>query len=324
VEKADRQYLEPLRKQIQAFNRNKQCIFHKCKNKPDGCHVISESILGLLQDAEGKVLTWERSDEEIFVNFIRGYSWDHIYQKPKRISIGKDATYPIFCNTHDNGIFAPLEKPGNYSEKEQAALLAYRALSYKTWNPHLGDKLEFELTHQDPETAQKLRRVFSLSTILAARKKFEYMIRHKDYRELRWIKRILQMRPCIASVDATIPYDDEEDASNIASGKTILTPEDYITFTLYPDVRPNTSTCIVTYFKGNKRGEDFIADMNPDNSSDDDVYNTIIERALSMSLVYVSQQYWDYLNAEYKESLVKLQMRRIPLAAGSDTIPDVV
>ncbi len=317
VQKTNLQFVEPLRKKMQAYNRNKQCIVHECTKKPAHSHVIAEPILGLLKDAQGKVLTWEHTDEEILVNLIRGNTWNHIYQQPKRIGIGKDATYPIFCDTHDNDIFTPLEKPGYHSETEQVALLAYRALCYKTWNPHLGEKLEFELTNQDPKTALELRRIFSLNTILAARKKFEYIVRHKDYREMRWIKRIFRIDPCFACTDATIPFDGEEDAINIASGKTILTPEDYITFTFYPEEKLNASICIITWFKDNQRGEGFVEDLKLGNPSEELVRNIIVTRALSMSLVYTSQKFWHSLSPEEKDYLVRLQMRRIPLAARS-------
>jgi hypothetical protein len=307
----DLQFVEPLRKHIQSLNKNRQCIAPGCKQKPAHSHIIPESVLALLGDEQGKVLTWEYSDEEILINHIRDATWDKLFQQPKRIGTGKDATYPIFCNSHDNGIFIPLEKPGNYNETEQATLLAYRALCYKTWNPRLGEKMEFELSNLTPESAQEFRRLFSLNAILAARKKLEGIVQSKDYRNLRWIKRVLKMNPCIACADAFVPYDGTEDASNIANGETILAPEDYVTFTLYPDRKLHASVCIITWFKGNSRGDNFIDDLNPDKSSQDAVFNRIFNYALSMSLVYTSQKFWDYLSPEYKEAYVKLRMSRV-------------
>lgn len=210
----------------------------------------------------------------------------------------------------------PLEKPGTYNETERAALIAYRAFCYKTWNPHLGEKLDFELSNLTPDAAQEIRRLFSLHAILAARNKLEGIIQRKNYGDLRWIKRILKMKPCIACTDAIAPYDGAEDASDISNGKTILTPEDYITFTLYPDRNLQTSVCIITCFKGNKRGEEFIEDLNPDNSSEDDVFNRLFHYALSMSLVYTSQEFWNYLRPEGKEAYMKLRMSRVAVPDG--------
>jgi hypothetical protein len=311
----DLQFVEPLRQHIQSLNKNKQCIVPECKQKPAHSHIIPESVLALLGDEQGKVLTWEYSDEEILINHIRGATWEQLFQQPKRRGISRDATYPIFCSSHDNGIFISLEKPGNYNESEQAALLAYRALCYKTWNPRLGEKLEFELATLTPEAAHEFRRLFSLTTILAARKELESIVQSNEYGKLRWVKRVLKMKPCIACVDAIIPYEGTEDASSIANGKTILAPEDYVTFTLYPDRKLQASVCVITWFKGNVRGEKFIDDLNPDRSSQDAVFNRIFDYALSMSLVYTSQKFWDYLSPEHKEAYVKLRMGRMSVGA---------
>lgn len=154
--------------------------------------------------------------------------------------------------------------------------------------------------------------------MLAARSRLESIVQGKGYRELRWIKRILELNPCIACADAFVPYNGMDDADEIASGKTLFTPEDYVTFTLYPDAKLHASVCIVTCFKNNKRGEDFIDDLNPDNSSHDDAFDIIFRYALSMSLVYTSQKFWDFLDSEfpdYKEAYVKLRMSRMSMGA---------
>ncbi|HEU5375817.1 MAG TPA: hypothetical protein VFV38_10290 [Ktedonobacteraceae bacterium] len=214
----------------------------------------------------------------------------------------------------------PLEKPGIYNETRRAALLAYRALCYKTWNPHLGDKLEFELSNCTPEAAEEFRSLFSLNAILAARNKLEGILLQNDHsaisRNVRWIKRILKLTPCIACADAFVPYKGAADASAIASGQTVVTPEDYVTFTLYPDKDLGASVCIVTCFKGNERGEQFIDDLDPGNSSDDAAFNRIFNYALSMSLVYTSQAFWDFLSPEYKEEYVRLRMSRVSAPGG--------
>ncbi len=316
----DLHFVEPLRKKIQSLNKNNQCVVPGCKQKPAHSHVIPESVLALLRDEQGKVLTWEYSDEEVFIHQIRGGTWDQLFRKPKRIGTSRDATYPIFCSPHDNDIFMPLEKPGYDYEPEQAALLAYRALCSKTWNPHSGEKLDFQLASLDPQKAQEYRRFFSFNTMLTARNRLESMVQSKDYRELRWIKRVLELNPCIACTDAFVPYNGMEDAGQVASGKILFVPEDYVTFTLYPDAKLRASVCIVTCFKNNKRGEDFIGDLNPDDSSHDDVFDIIFRYALSMSLVYTSQIFWDFLDSEYpdyKEEYVKLRMSRMSMGANS-------
>jgi len=189
--KSDLQFVETLRKKMKSFNKNDECICHGCKKEPIRSHIIPESVLELLADVEGKVLTWERSDEEIIVNTLRGHEWDHIYKQPKKVHIGKNVTYPIFCNEHDNDIFEALEKPGHTFEPQKMALLAYRALCYKSWNPHLEKKLEFVLSNQDPETTLQLERICSLKSLLAARQKFEDMLAIQDYGQMDAIPNIV-------------------------------------------------------------------------------------------------------------------------------------
>ena len=129
-QKTGLQFVEPFRKELKRLNKNNQCVYPGCKKKPIGSHVIAESVLKLIAD-KSKVLTWERSDEEILVNTIRGHEWDHIHKQPKSVGIETEVTYPIFCCQHDNDVFEVLEKPGFSYEPHQVALLAYRALCYK-------------------------------------------------------------------------------------------------------------------------------------------------------------------------------------------------
>ena len=109
-QKAELQFVETFRKKLKQLNKNNQCVYPGCKKKPIGSHVIAESVLKLLAD-NGKVLTWERSDDEIIVNAIRRYEWDQVYKQPKSVGIETEVTYPIFCCEHDNDVFAALEKP---------------------------------------------------------------------------------------------------------------------------------------------------------------------------------------------------------------------
>src|SRR5579859_6651382 len=120
-QKADLQFVEPLRKKLKKLSRNSQCIYPGCEEEPISSHIIAESVLKLLAD-QGNVLTMERSDDDLIVNAIRGQKWEHAYKQPKSIGIGKQATYPIFCSRHDNTLFEPLEQPGYPSEPHQIVL----------------------------------------------------------------------------------------------------------------------------------------------------------------------------------------------------------
>src|SRR5690348_2690267 len=109
-QKADLHFVEPLLKMLKRLNKNKECVCPGCNEPPIDSHIISESVLKLLA-TQGKVLTWEHSEDEIVLNTIRGHAWEHIHKEPKPASIKKDVTYPIFCKEHDRSIFEMLENP---------------------------------------------------------------------------------------------------------------------------------------------------------------------------------------------------------------------
>lgn len=315
-QKADFQFVEPLLKTLKRLNKNNKCVCPGCSEPPIGSHIIAESVLKLLAD-QGEVLTWERSEEEIVLSSIRGHAWDHIHQEPKRVSIKKGVTYPIFCDEHDGPIFEALEnpelahrKPGLPYEPRQVALLAYRALCYKTWNPHLEEKLEFYLSNRDDETTLQWFRLLSLKPMLEARQKFYNMLDTEKY-QMRWIKRICPIDPCIAATGAFIPYTGDEDARSIATGNTTTSPEDVVTFSFFPDKRLKASICIITWFRDNNRGEEFKEGFNPDNYSEADIRHHIIGNALRMPLVYTSQAWWDALSPEQRHTTSALRLSEL-------------
>jgi hypothetical protein len=316
-QKADLQFVEPLLQTLKQLNTNNECVCPGCSEPSIGSHIIAESVLKLLAD-QGQVLTWERTEAEIVVSTVRGHAWDHIHQEPKRVSIKKGVTYPIFCDEHDSSIFEMLENPefarGKAKqpyEPRQVALLAYRALCYKTWNPHLEEKLEFYLSNKDDETALQWFRLLSLKAMLEARQKFYDMLETGKYHQMKWIKRICPIDPCIAATGAFIPYAGDEDARSMASGNTAASPEDVVTFSFFPDKRLKASICVVTWFRDNQRGEDFKESFNPDHYSEADIRHHIIDNALRMPLVYTSQVWWDALTPEQKQNTSALRLSEL-------------
>jgi hypothetical protein len=309
--KSDKQFVEPLLKLFRAFQNNNRCLYPGCLTKPIGSHVIAESVLEQLADKEGKVLTWDVSDNDIVVNTLQGHTWDRVYKQPKRVGIRQEVTYPIFCREHDNGIFAALEDNGFTFQPKQVALLAYRALCYKTWNPYLEKKLEFFLSNKDAETIEQHQRLFSLKTMVEARQKLENILATQDFRQLRWITRILHIEPCFACTDAIIPYHGDEDAKSIRSGTIILMPDDVMTFSFFPDKNLNANLCVVTWFRESKRASGFIESLELGNPSDDDVRQNIIHNALRVSLVYASPMWWDTLSSELQAYTLELQLSNI-------------
>lgn len=309
--KADLQFVQPLLKKLRNFQNNSRCLYPGCGERPIGSHIIAESTLELLADEEGKVLTWEATDNSVVVNTIQGHEWERIYQQPRRVGIRQEVTYPIFCQEHDNGIFAELENTGFTFHPMQVALLAYRALCFKTWNPHLEEMLEFFLSNKDAETALQLQRIFSLRTLVEARQKLENILATRDYGQLQWVTRVLHIDPCFAGTDAVISYHGIEDARSIANGSNILMPEDVMTFSFFPDKNLNASICVVTWFRDNKRASSFLDNLELDSSSEDDIRQNIIHTALRVALVYASPLWWNSLSPELQAHTCELQISHI-------------
>lgn len=309
--KADMQFVQPLLKKLRSFQNNSRCLYPGCERRPIGSHVIARSALELLADEEGKVLTWEATDNSIVENTIQGHEWGRVYQQPRRVGIRQEVTYPIFCQEHDNGIFAELENTDFTFHPMQVALLAYRALCYKTWNPHLEEMLEFYLSNKDAETALQLQRIFSLRTLIETRQKLENILETRDYRQLQWVTMVLHIDPCFACTDAVISYHGIEDARNIANGSTTLMPDDVMTFSFFPDKNLNASICVVTWCRGNERASSFLENLDLDSSSEDDIRQNIIHTALRVALVYASPMWWNTLSPELQAHTSELQMSHI-------------
>jgi hypothetical protein len=307
--KQNLQFVEPLRKLLKQLNKNDQCIYPGCTNKPIGSHIIPESILKLLVDSH-KVLTLERTDDDHIVNAIQGHSWDHVYRQSKRIGTGTQATYPIFCAQHDNDVFAPLEKSGYRYEPQRAALLAYRALCHKTWNPNEEQKLELYLTRKDEKTRQLSRRLIPYKIFLEARQKVSNMLQNGDYHQMRWMKQVVHARPYLACTEAFIPYLGDQELHQIATSHTMLIPEDIVTFTFLPDKNLSVSECVITWFKNNGRGEQFIKDLDLSNPSESTVRHNLISEALTKALLYISPEGWNALTPEQQETFHNQRMHR--------------
>lgn len=219
--------LETLKK----LDRNNQCVYPHCRKKPIASHIIAESVLKRIAH-NGNILTWNWYEEEIVHSDPHDQDWERIYAEPKEASIGKDVTYPIFCATHDNDTFRSLEQPGFDGETEQVAQLAYRALCYKTWNPHVKARLEFLLSFTEPQLFVEQEPFLAVNALLEARRRLEAMIHMGEYIQLERRIITLDIAPCIACTDAFIPLNEDEEAA-LRNGLLSLTAEDILTFSFF-------------------------------------------------------------------------------------------
>ena len=290
---------------LKKMDRNNQCLYPGCKRKPIDSHIIAKAVLKRIAH-NGKVLTWNWYEEDIANINPNDQDWERIFTEPKEAGIGKDVTYPIFCHTHDNNIFRVLENPGFDSQLEQVALLAYRALCYKTWHPHLKERLEFLLSFKEPQALVEQERLFARIPLLKARERLEQMLITRDYTQLEHKIIALNIPPCIACTDAFIPTDKDE-YIHIFKGTLSFTAEDVLTFTFVPERDSNKSMCVITWFCGSQRATHFRKFHELDQLSGQELLDMLLTNAF-MCNIFISPTWWNSLSQEDKQQAKELQL----------------
>ncbi len=299
------QFKGMLLRTLKKMDTNNQCLYPGCKKKPIDSHVIAESVLERIAH-NGKVLTWNWYEEDIANSDRNDQGWERIYAEPKEAGIRKDVTYPIFCCMHDNDIFQALENPGFDSQPVQVVLLAYRALCYKTWNPHVKERLEFLLSFKENETLAEHEQSLALLPLQEARERLEQMLDTRDYTQLEYRIITLNIPPCIACSDAFIPTDEGEDR-RILKGSLSLTAEDVLTFSFFPERDPNKSMCVITWFRDSQRAAQFRESYELDQLSKDELPEMLVTLAFTYN-IFVSLTWWETLSQEAKQKSKELQL----------------
>src|SRR5215470_19464659 len=128
----EKQFLIDLDDAQSRERRNKICLYPGCGAKAINSHVIARKMLKPIAE-NGHVLTWlppRISPWKIAEAIVAGVPEEQLYGEPQRVGI-KDVkvTKPLFCSSHDNLLFAPLDTPKFSFEPEQVLLLAYRVLA---------------------------------------------------------------------------------------------------------------------------------------------------------------------------------------------------
>ncbi len=123
---------------LKKAGRNSTCLYPSCSGTPIGSHIIARKVLKLIADNNSSmVLTWNPnlSAWDMARSVDAGESLMQAYAEP--ISVGirdkRNVASPLFCETHDGPVFAPLEHDEFSCTAEQVLLLAYRALCAKTF-----------------------------------------------------------------------------------------------------------------------------------------------------------------------------------------------
>lgn len=293
--------LETLKK----LDRNNQCVYPHCRKKPIASHIIAESVLKRIAH-NGNILTWNWYEEEIVHSDPHDQDWERIYAEPKEASIGKDVTYPIFCATHDNDTFRSLEQPGFDGETEQVAQLAYRALCYKTWNPHVKARLEFLLSFTEPQLFVEQEPFLAVNALLEARRRLEAMIHMGEYIQLERRIITLDIAPCIACTDAFIPLNEDEEAA-LRNGLLSLTAEDILTFSFFPTHDPSESTCVLTWFRESQRAHHYLESLELHTLSAEEQAQMLVATGFRHN-IFISPIWWQSQSSETRRKSVQIQL----------------
>lgn len=290
---------------LKKLDRNNQCVYPDCKKKPIASHIIAESALKRIAH-DGKILTWNWYEEDIVHSDPHDQDWERIYVEPKEVFIGKDVTYPIFCATHDNDTFRSLENPGFDGEMEQVAQLAYRALCYKTWNPHVRARLKFLLSFTEPQLFVEQEPFLAANALLQARERLEIMLHMGDYAQLERRIITLDIAPCIACTDAFIPINEDEETT-LRNGLPSLTAEDILTFSFFPAHDPYESTCIITWFRESQRAHHYLESLELHKLSAEEQAQMLVATGFRHN-IFISPIWWQSQSPETRQKSVQFQL----------------
>lgn len=122
-------------------SRIKICLYPSCKSKGIKAHALQENrILNKLQ-ANNEVLMQDFTKEPTILEIKRGNPEPFYFLEEVKI---KDATVAnCFCKTHDDAVFAKIEK-SQYTldtlDEEQLLLFAYKTFSFEYYTELVNNK----------------------------------------------------------------------------------------------------------------------------------------------------------------------------------------
>jgi len=237
------------------------------------------------------------------------------YAKP--ISVGirdkRNVTSPLFCETHDGPVFAPLEHDEFSCSAEQVLLLAYRALCAKTFTvpptePLFAVSRKYGHIHSlgTPERLPRVLRYQANDVVIEARQRHEDLLLAHDYQQLGWAMFVVDIPPCVASTNVLIPADDLEKKA-VIDGTLAFTAEDVITYSFFP-TEQNNSIGVISWLRGSQRARRFLEARNIHQLSEQERQDDFLSQAFESPTVYISPPWWRSLSSEQREEYTQLQL----------------
>lgn len=302
---------------LKKAGRNSTCLYPLCGGTPIGSHVIARKVLKLVADNNSKVLTWtpNLSAWDMARSVDAGETLMQAYAKPISVGIREklNVTSPLFCETHDGPVFAPLEHDEFSCSAEQVLLLAYRALCAKTFTvpptePLFAVSRKYGHIHSlsTPEKLPRVLRYQANDVVIEARQRHEDLLLAHNYQQLGWAMFVVDMPPCVASTNALIPADDLEKKA-IIDGTLAFSAEDVITFSFFP-TEQNNSIGVISWLRGSQRAHRFLEARNIHQLSEQERQDDFLSLAFESSTVYISPPWWQSLSQEQRKEYTQLQL----------------
>lgn len=314
---------EAVKKESEKASQNNACFWIGCNDTPIHSHVISKKLLRRIAE-NGEVLTWpstETSFSDMADALDTGKPLERLNEEPVLVGIGdvEKVTYPLFCQPHDERVFAPIERKEIASRADripkQVLLLAYRALcslSVKLSTSPIDIILEVAKKHgyqhslSEPERYARLHRFLAKDIMLAVYKRHEQIRLTRDYSQLGYSLYVVNVPPCIATTYSLVPVDDN-DAKAITNGTLALIPEDAISFSFLPHEPLTNSICVISWLKGSQRAQRFMHEWRINALPEKEQQDLFFSFAFESSTIYMSPTWWWHsLSAEKREEYTNI------------------
>ncbi|WAT83535.1 YecA family protein [Delftia acidovorans] len=302
-----------------AFNRKycsaPQAWHNECAKKISKAHTVPKSLSLKAISRNGMVYGFT-STSIIDISKNKGKLL------PKEIGINNASTFTGFCSTHDDGIFAPLEKVEFAASQEQCFLLAYRAVMREIYlkksmaNPSLpmqmldkGRSVEVQKAIQFFSQLQGVGIDVATKDGKKHAERFEKVLIGRDYSEVRaFLVNFDEPPPVMCSGSFAPEYD--------FNGNKL---QDLANLEIVPNI-----VSVNSFYDGAK-GRFVLSWLQSDDpvctelarsldSIPDDLISSAILRFMFEFIenVYMKPDWWDGLSAEIKTAYIE-RMRRTAL-----------
>jgi hypothetical protein len=294
--------------------KNMRCLYPGCSAPPIHSHIIARETLRLIAE-ESHVLTWlplHISPWEMAKDLHAGVPWEQRYEKPVPIGISEadKATNLLFCESHDQSLFRPLENTALTLEPEQVLLLAYRALSSMNFRRlgisaidaviEVAKKHNYYHTLSEPERYARLQRFFANDVVGEVYRQHEALRVARDYNQLGYSVYSVNMPPCIAATYGFMSTHGDE-AQAIVNGTQAMSADNFMSFTFLPHKTLNQSICVISWLRGSRRAQRFLLLSGINELSEKEQQDLLLSLAFRSPTIYIAPTWWRSLREEKRE-----------------------